>query len=62
MRKLKFCELLIDRFIHADPESRLMILECLIYAQTEPSHSKEWAETLSEAIFPELIGELRVCD
>ena len=65
MKKKDFCAALLSRFISLDGEARYHFLSCLLLAESECKDETSekfdgWTETLVEALFPEVIGDLHI--
>ena len=72
MTKQQFSEIFLSRFILLSDENKFSILDCLFLAPGEIDRErrdpderiedaqafKEWAQNISELLFPEQLGEL----
>lgn len=57
MTKQKFAELFLSRFRALDYEGRYFLISALVAAGDE-LNLEDWSQTISEILFPEIIGDL----
>ena len=64
MTKQKFSEILLSRFQNISAESKCDLIELLLgtSASEETEIFQETAETITELLFPEVLGEVKEYD
>lgn len=71
LKKQQYSRILLSRYIEMEADTKMTLMESLILANEEVHSAKEteyqklldeWATTIAEIIFPDLMGTLHMSD